>query len=91
MALLRAVGFGERSIAKLVLSENSFLLFFGMAAGSLSGLLAVTPHLLGGAADPPWLSFAAMLAGIAAAGLLAGAGAAAVSLRLPLLEGLRRD
>ena len=91
LALLRAVGFGERSIAKLVLSENSFLLFFGMAAGSLSGLLAVTPHLLGGAADPPWLSFAAMLAGIAAAGLLAGAGAAAVSLRLPLLEGLRRD
>ncbi len=91
LALLQAVGFAERSITKLVLSENSFLLLFGMTAGSLSGLLAVTPHLLSGAADPPWLSFAAMLAGIAAAGLLAGAGAAAVSLRSPLLEGLRRD
>ncbi len=91
LSLLQAVGFGERSIAKLILAENSFLLLFGMGVGALSGLLAVTPHLLSGAADPPWLSFPAMLAGIAAAGLLAGMGAAAVSLRLPLLEGLRRE
>ena len=91
LALLQAVGFAESSIARLVLSENSFLLLFGMAVGSLSGLLATAPHLLSGAADPPWLSLAAMLAGIAAAGLPAGAGAAAVSLRAPLLEGLRRD
>ena len=91
LALLQAVGFAESSIARLVLSENSFLLLFGLAVGSLAGLLAAAPHLLSGAADPPWLSLAAMLAGIAAAGLPAGAGAAAVSLRAPLLEGLRRD
>ncbi len=91
LSLLRAVGFADRSIAKLVLSENFFLLLFGMGVGSAAGLLAVAPHLLSGAADPPWLSFVAMPAGIAAAGLLAGAGASAVNLRMPLLEGLRRD
>ena len=91
LALLQAVGFAESSIARLVLSENSFLLLFGLAVGSLAGLLAAAPHLAGGAADPPWFSLAAMPAGIAAAGLTAGAGAAAVSLRAPLLETLRRD
>ena len=91
LALLQAVGFAERSISKLILSENAFLLLLGVGVGACAALISVTPHLLSGAADPPWVSLSLTLAGIVAVGLLAGYAAANMSLRTPLLEGLRRD
>ncbi len=91
LALLQAVGFAERSISKLILSENAFLLLFGVGVGCCAALISVTPHLLSGAADPPWVSLGATLAIIIVVGLLAGALAATVSLKTPLLSGLRRE
>jgi ABC-type antimicrobial peptide transport system permease subunit len=47
LALLQALGFRSGKLARLVLVENAFLLVLGLAAGTVSALLAVAPHLLG--------------------------------------------
>ncbi len=91
LALLEALGFAKGPIARLIVAENAFLLLFGVGAGALAALIAVAPHLASGAADPPWLPLVLTLGAITGAGLLAGAAAAALSLRAPLLPGLRRD
>ena len=91
IALLEALGFAKRSISRLILSENSFLLVFGVATGTAAALVAVAPHLASGAADPPWIPLLLTLGVIVGLGLLAGAAAAALSLRAPLLPSLRRD
>ncbi len=91
LALLQAVGFSERSISWLVLAENSFLLVFGVLIGTVTALLAVAPHLLGGSAEPPWVSLSLTLAAIVAVGLTAGAASVAVGLKTPLLASLRRE
>ena len=91
LAVLEAVGFAPQAISRLIFAENSLLLLFGMGTGTAAALIAVAPHLAGGAADPPWLALALTLAVILGLGLLAGAAAAALSLRAPLLSSLRRD
>lgn len=91
LALLEALGFSKGSIARLIFAENSLLLVFGVVAGTVAAVLAVTPHLASGAADPPWAPLLATLCAIVGTGLLAGAAAATLSLRPPLLASLRRD
>ena len=91
MALLEALGFAKGSISRLIFAENSFLLVFGVATGTAAALLAVAPHLASGAADPPWTALLLTLGAIVGLGLMAGAAAAALSLRAPLLPSLRRD
>ena len=91
LALLEALGFASGPIARLIVAENAFLLLFGVGTGTAAALLAVAPHLAGGAADPPWLPLAATLGVVVALGLLAGVVAAVLALRAPLLPSLRRD
>ena len=91
LALLEALGFSKGSIARLIFAENSLLLVFGVVAGTVAAVLAVAPHLASGAADPPWAPLLATLCAIVGTGLLAGAAAATLSLRPPLLASLRRD
>lgn len=91
LALLQAVGFARRSIVRLIFAENSVLLLFGVAAGTGAALIAVAPHLASGAADPPWGALIVTLGTIVGLGLVAGAAAATLSLRAPLLASLRRD
>jgi ABC-type antimicrobial peptide transport system permease subunit len=38
----------------LILAENSMLLFWGIATGTASALIAMLPHLLSTGADVPW-------------------------------------
>jgi len=91
LALLQAVGFSPRSIARLVFAENALLLLFGLAAGAGTALLAVAPHLAGAGAEPPWGSLSATLATIALVGLLSGAVAVKAGLRAPLIPSLRGE
>ena len=91
LALLGALGFSQAAVARLVLLENSFLLVFGVGTGATAALLAIAPHLASGAADPPWLPLTLTLGAIVGLGLAAGAVAANVALRAPLLASLRRD
>src|SRR5262249_46666935 len=91
LALLRALGFRRSALGWLVFSENSFLLALGLGVGAVAALLAVAPHLLGGAGEVPWLRLVGLLALVLAVGLTAGAAAVATTLRAPLLPALRRE
>ncbi len=91
LALLESLGFARGAISRLIFAENSFLLLFGVGTGTAAALLAVTPHLASGLADPPWLSLTATLGVIVGFGLIAGAVAVTLSLRAPLLASLRRE
>ena len=63
----------------------------GLAAGTVSALLAVAPHLVGSGAHVLWLHIAVLLAGVLAVGLLAAALAVWSTLRTPVLTALRRE
>jgi ABC-type antimicrobial peptide transport system permease subunit len=91
LALLRALGFRESALGWLVLTENSFLLVLGLGAGTVTALLAVSPHLLGGTGEVPLLRLLGMLGVVLVVGLAAGSIAVASTLRAPLLAALRRE
>jgi len=91
LALLRALGFRRRALARLVLAENSFLLVLGLGIGTLAAALSVAPHLLGSAGQVDWLDLAGLLALVLVVGLGAAALAVAMTLRAPLLTALRRE
>jgi ABC-type antimicrobial peptide transport system permease subunit len=95
LALLRALGFRRGALAWLVLAENGWLLLLGLGAGTVSALVAVSPHLAGGVSggvrEGRWLHLAGLLAAVLAVGLLAGAAAVTTTLRAPLLPALRRE
>ncbi|MEM7049287.1 MAG: ABC transporter permease [Acidobacteriota bacterium] len=91
LAALRAFGFRRSRLARLVATENALLLAIGMVIGSVAGLAAVAPHLLAGHGSTPWSSLAGLLAGIFSVGMVAGLVAAFGSLRIPLLETLKRE
>jgi ABC-type lipoprotein release transport system permease subunit len=91
LALLRALGYQHRALGWLVLAENGFLLLLGLGAGTAAALLAVAPHLLGGAGEVPLVRLLAFLALVLAVGLASGAAAVRATLRAPLLPALRRE
>ena len=91
LALLRALGFRHATLGWLILAENAFLLLVGLAAGTVSALVAVSPHLLSGAGAIPWTHLLALLAGVILVGLTAGALATVSTLRAPLILALRRE
>jgi ABC-type antimicrobial peptide transport system permease subunit len=91
LALLRALGFRRATLGWLVLAENAFLLLVGLLAGTASALVAVSPHLLGGAASIPWIHLLGLLVGVVLVGLISGALATASTLRAPLILALRRE
>ena len=91
LALLRAVGFREQSVASLVLWENAFILLWGLIAGAGSALLATSPNLLSQGADLPWLSLAGLIALVFVTGMFAAAFAVRAAVRLPIVATLRGE
>ena len=91
LALLAALGFGRGAVAWLLVAENAFFLLFGLAAGTLSAVVAVLPHLVASGADLPWLSLMFTLLLVLAVGLGTGAAVAAFTLRGPLPSALRSE
>jgi len=91
LALLRALGLSQGAIGWTVLVENALLLVVGLAAGTVSALLAVAPHAWQRPDQVPWGSLAATLAIVLAVGMLASAAAVHNSLRTPLLPALRDE
>ena len=88
---LSCVGFCNRRLCRLVLTENMVLLIGGLGIGCAAALVAVLPQWLLQQATAPWRTLLAMillvlLAGIAAAGL-----AVRKVLRTPRLPALRGD
>jgi ABC-type lipoprotein release transport system permease subunit len=91
LALLSALGFESSQLAWLVLVENAFLLMLGLAAGTVSALLAVAPHLVGSGAQVLWQRIALLLGLVLGVGLIAAVLATWSTLRTPVLTALRRE
>lgn len=89
LALLRAVGFRQASVAELVLFENAFILICGLAAGAGSAFLATSPNFFIRGASLPWGSLAGLLALVFATGMLASIFAVRSAARLPIVTTLR--
>jgi len=91
LALLRAVGFRNRSLQWLVLSEHWLLLLLGLACGVVAGLVAVLPALRSPGADVPYGSLTLTLSAILVNGAVWTWFAAKLALRGPLLAALRNE
>ena len=93
LALLRAVGFRRSGLRWLVLSENAFLLGWGLFSGTLSALLAMSPHLATAGADVAELTsgLGQLLCGVVVVGMLAAGLAVAEAVRTPLVASLRSE
>ena len=91
LALLRALGFSRRDIGWLVLSEHVWLLFLGLAAGTISALIAIAPALQSANMPVPWASLGGTLLSVFGFGLFAALLATAWMLSRPLLAALRSE
>ena len=91
LALLRAVGYRAGQVASLVLWENAFVLLWGLAAGTLSALIAVAPNLTSRGGDVPLGSLATLLAIVFVTGMLAATIAVRAAVRLPIVTTLRGE
>jgi ABC-type antimicrobial peptide transport system permease subunit len=90
-ATLRAFGYRRSTLAILVLIENGVLLLTGIAIGTLSAWIAVTPHILVAGSEVPWQSLFVTLLLVFLTGMLASIGATSLALRVPLLPALKAE
>ena len=90
LSLLRALGYRAGTLDRLVFIENSALLLMGLGAGVVAALVAVAPHIAGGG-ELPWARLALVLTGVIVVGLAAAAVAVRYSLRVSVMQGLRKD
>lgn len=91
LALLRAVGYGPKHFAAMVLAENAFLLLSGLVIGTACALLAIAPVFLTRGEKYPIASLGMLILAVIASGLVASIAATAAVLRSPLLPALRAD
>jgi hypothetical protein len=91
LALLQAVGFRGRDLARLVLSENALLLGLGLLAGLVPALLAAAPALRERGGGLPLWTVAGLAAALIAVGVAVSSVAVAAIRRLPLLASLRSE
>ena len=91
LALLRAVGFGARTIRFVIVAETAILTLAGVACGSAGALVAIVPAVLDRGGSPPLAAAGAMVAAVLAAGCLAALVAALAVRRMPLLATLRSE
>jgi len=91
LALMRAVGFRLSALGRLVLSENAFLVGWGLVVGIVAAMTAVAPHLMRQPGSFAWVSLAATLVGVFAVAMTAGFVALIPTLRAPLIPSLRSE
>ncbi len=91
LATLRAMGFRSLRLAALVTLENAVLLVWGLALGTVAGLLAVFPRILETGAGLAWGALALTLGAVLASGLLACLAAVRNALSVPLLGILKAE
>jgi len=91
LALLRAVGFGKRSILWFLLSEHWALLLMGEIFGTTTGLIAVLPSLTSSGTDIPYISLIVTMIAVFVSGLIWTWLATKLALRSELLPALRNE
>jgi putative ABC transport system permease protein len=91
LALLRAVGYRERVLAAMVVGEHVLLLAVGLACGTVSALVAITPALLSRGGSVPITMVGALLLTVSAVGVVASLLGGLVVIRAPLVPALRSE
>ena len=91
MGVMTALGFRRKSLVKMVLSEHVLLVLAGVASGAIAALVAVSPNIVGRAAEFPAALIASVVALITVAGLLFCVAAARLALRGSLLDAIRSE
>jgi hypothetical protein len=91
LALLGCVGFSNRRLARLVLTETMLLLVGGLAIGCAAALVAIVPQWVLQQAQAPWRTLLEMVPLILIAGIAAASLAVRNVLRSPRLSALRGD
>lgn len=89
LAVLRAIGFDVRKLRRLLFFEQSFVLLFGLAIGTVAALAATIPHWLTSQGGLPWLHLAVILGIVLVVGLASASLTARSVLRLPVCETLK--
>ena len=91
LALMRAVGYNANHLSLMVLVENAFLLFAGLATGAGCAVVAIAPAWLERGGGVPLLSLGGLLVVVVATGLTASLAATIAAVRSPLLGALRAE
>ena len=91
LALMRAVGYNAHHLSLMVLAENAFLLFAGLAIGAGCAVVAIAPAWIDRGGGVPLLSLGGLLFVVVATGLIASLAATVAAVRSPLLGALRAE
>ena len=91
LALMRAVGYNAGHLSLMVLAENAFLLFGGLAVGTGSALVAIAPAWFERGGGVSIVSLGVLLLVVVTTGLLASVAATITAIRSPLLTALRTE
>lgn len=91
LALLRAVGYYEGKLVRLVFLESFFLLVVGLGVGLVAATVVVLPHFVFGNATIPWLQLGIVFAVILAIGWLTVWWSSRRVVSLPLIAALRGE
>ena len=91
LALLRAIGYRQGTLAAMVVAEHVLLMVCGLACGTVSALVAIAPALAARGGVVPVTMVGLLLAGVTAAGLISSLLGGLAVLRSPLVVALRSE
>jgi ABC-type antimicrobial peptide transport system permease subunit len=90
-ALMLATGFTKANLSRLLIIENAGLLLVGLVCGTISALVAVAPHIASAQSKINWGIIFALLAAIAAVGIVSCTIAARNVVNGALVQALREE
>lgn len=91
ISLMKAVGFSNRRISRLIVSENMLLLLWGIGLGTAAALLAMLPHLKSTGGDLQWVSLLTVLGLVAITGSIASVFAVRTASNLEIRNNLAAE
>ena len=91
ISLMKAVGFSNRRISRLIVSENMLLLLWGIGLGTVAALLAMLPHLKSTGGDLQWGSLLLILGLVAITGSVASVFAVRAAANLEIRTNLAAE
>ena len=91
LALLRAIGYRQATLAAMVVAEHLLLMVCGLACGTVSALVAIVPALAARGGVVPVTMVGLLLVGVTAVGLMSSLLGGVAVLRSPLVVALRSE
>ena len=88
---MRALGFSQPTLGWMVMMENTLILIWGLAIGTVAALSAIVPNAILTGSDVHWTSLAITLGLVLISGVISGLAGLFVALKTPLLPALRAE